>query len=155
MAVEVCVGHDCFCTHQRSCVPNTVLYLISLIRKTPHKHIGDALIRRFAQKQTKQVPYSEDFLKIRRWDRGEVGNEKARRVVALVRACSRLYSADLIANRPGRKGSRTRTSCPVRRRSRYTGPHRSRCMRVAWRGVALRGKAWIWIRALSAEGGRR
>lgn len=52
MAVEVCVGHDCFCTHQRSCVPNTVLYLISLIRKSTHKHIGDVLMRRFAQKQT-------------------------------------------------------------------------------------------------------
>ena len=59
------------CLPRRRRAPNTVLYLISLIRKTPHKHIGDALMRRFAQKQTKQVPYSEDFLKIRRWARGE------------------------------------------------------------------------------------
>lgn len=46
-----CVGHDVSC-YPAEHVPNTVLYLISLIRKTPHKHIGDALIRRFAQKQT-------------------------------------------------------------------------------------------------------
>ena len=32
-------------------LPNTALYLISLIRKSTHKHIGDVLIRRFAQKQ--------------------------------------------------------------------------------------------------------
>lgn len=40
------------CLPRRRRAPNTVLYLISLIRKSTHKHIGDALIRRFAQKQT-------------------------------------------------------------------------------------------------------
>ena len=43
------------CLPRRRRAPNTVLYLISLIRKSTHKHIGDVLMRRFAQKQARRV----------------------------------------------------------------------------------------------------